>query len=198
VRSFVIIGRTATASSDFLLDDLAGSSGRLDVLTRCVRAALLTSHGVRKDADVFLVLLGGERAPRTVRIQGETAKFLRPDERSLAVLLQKSLASHADDDATGFVDLRHGVSLSRGGVVELLPMFEGRPLYVLSEGAPDVREATLAKGAVIVLGDHTGFDEDTLAALRARGATSASLGPVSLHSDDAVCVMNNELDRRAL
>jgi tRNA (pseudouridine54-N1)-methyltransferase len=198
VRSFVIIGRTATASSEFLLNDLAGTSGRLDVLVRSVRAALLTSHGVRKDAEVFLVLLGGERAPRTVRIRGETAKFLRPDEPNLAVLLQKALASRVDDDATGFVDLRNGVSISRGGIIELLPAFDGRALYVLSEGAPDVRGAALAQNAVIVLGDHTGFDAGTLAALQAHGAASVSLGPVSLHTDDAVCVMNNELDRRAL
>ncbi len=196
MRSFVIIGRTATASSEFLLDDLAGSSGRLDVLVRSVRAALLTSHGVRKDAEIFLVLLGGDRAPRTVRFQGETAKFLRPDERSLAILLQKSLASHADDAAPGFVEVRPGVSISRGTAAALLSTFVGRPLYVLSEGAPDVRDARLAAEPVIVLGDHTGFDEETLADLRARDTISCSLGPVSLHTDDAVCVMNNELDRR--
>ncbi len=194
----MIIGRTATASSDFLLDDLAGSSGRIDVLVRSVRAALLTSHGVRKDAEMFLVLLGGQRAPRTVRIQGDTAKFLRPDERSLAILLQKSLASRADDDAPGFADVRPGISIARGDLRALFPSFLGRPLYVLSEGAEDVRDATLAKDGVIVLGDHTGFDDDTLAHLRARGAISTSLGPVSLHTDDAVSVMNNELDRRGL
>lgn len=198
MRTFVIVGRTATASSEFLLDDLAGSSGRLDVLVRCVRAALLTSHGVRKNAEIFLILLGGDRAPRTVRIDGETAKFLRPDERSLAILLQKSLASRADDDVTGFVAVRPGVSIARGGLPELLPSFGARALIVLAEGAPDVRAAALDSGAVVVLGDHTGFDELVLADLHARGAASASLGPVSMHTDDAVCVMNNELDRRGL
>ena len=195
----MIIGRTATASSEFLLDDLAGTSGRLDVLVRSVRAALLTSHGVRKDTEAFLVLLGGERAPRTVRIRGETAKFLRPDERSLAVLVQKALSSHADDPpVTGFAELRHGVAIARAGLEELLPALEGRPLYVLSETAPDVRGATIAGDPVIVLGDHLGFDPATLAMLAARGSTSVSLGPVSLHTDDAITVMNNELDRRAV
>ena len=106
----MIIGRTATASSAFLLDDLAGTRGRLAVLVRRVPAALLTSPGVRQDTAAFLVLLGGERAPRTVRIRGETAKFLRPDGRSLAVLVQKALSSHADDPpVTGFAELRHHV-----------------------------------------------------------------------------------------
>src|SRR5260370_886010 len=64
VRRFVVIGQQASASNDFSLDDLPGSSGRLDVLLRCVRAALLVSHGLRRDVVVYLVLLGGRHAPR--------------------------------------------------------------------------------------------------------------------------------------
>ena len=58
-RRFVVIGQSATASPDFSLVDIAGTSGRLDVLLRCLRAALLVSHGLRRDTVVYLVLLGG-------------------------------------------------------------------------------------------------------------------------------------------
>jgi tRNA pseudouridine-54 N-methylase len=34
VRRFVLIGQTASASGDFLLQDLPSSSGRLDALLR--------------------------------------------------------------------------------------------------------------------------------------------------------------------
>jgi tRNA (pseudouridine54-N1)-methyltransferase len=181
-----------------VIDDLPGSSGRLDVLIRSVRAALLTSHGVRKDADIFLIVGRGERAPRTIRINGETAKFLRPDERSTAILIQKTLANRADDDVEGFAELRHGIAIAHGDLTALLPSFQGRPLCVLSETAPDVRSVALPPDTVIVLGDHEGFDDSTLDLLRARGAIFVSLGPTSLHTEDAVTVMNNELDRRAL
>ena len=40
-RRFVVIGQQASASPDFSLLDLPGTSGRLDVLLRCLRAALL-------------------------------------------------------------------------------------------------------------------------------------------------------------
>lgn len=92
MRRFVIIGQRASASPDFSLNNLPASSGRLDVLLRCLRAALLVSHGLRRDTIVYLVLLGGPSAPRTLRIDSADVRFLRPDERSLAVLVQKALA----------------------------------------------------------------------------------------------------------
>ncbi|MEO5728597.1 MAG: tRNA (pseudouridine(54)-N(1))-methyltransferase TrmY, partial [Byssovorax sp.] len=44
MRRFIVIGQRATASPDFSLINLPASSGRLDVLLRCLRAALLFSH----------------------------------------------------------------------------------------------------------------------------------------------------------
>lgn len=97
VRHFAIVGQKACASEDFLLDDFPGTSGRLDVLVRCLRAALLSSHGIRRDVVVYLVLRGGPLAPRIVKVDGATVTFLRPDERSLAVTMKKVLATRADE-----------------------------------------------------------------------------------------------------
>ena len=58
MRRFVIVGQQATSSPHFSLLDLPSTSGRLDVLLRCLRAALLVSHGLRRDAVAYLVLLG--------------------------------------------------------------------------------------------------------------------------------------------
>src|SRR5579859_1995937 len=110
MRRFVILGQTAQASPDFRLDDLPGTSGRLDVLVRCVRAALLISHGVRQDAIVYLVLCGGEAAPRVLRVVGAAVRFLRPDERSLATLLKKALAERSEGEEERFVEVRPGIS----------------------------------------------------------------------------------------
>ncbi|MDP9002115.1 MAG: tRNA (pseudouridine(54)-N(1))-methyltransferase TrmY, partial [Myxococcota bacterium] len=95
MRRFVIIGRSAIASDDFLLEDIPGTGGRLDILLRCLRAGLLVSHGIRRDVVMYLVLLGGPRAPRVLRADASGLKFVRPDERSLATLAKKALASHA-------------------------------------------------------------------------------------------------------
>lgn len=195
MRRFVVVGQRATASPDFLLVDLPGTSGRLDVLLRCVRAALLVSHGVRRDTVVYLVLLGGPRAPRTLRVEGEAVRFLRPDERHLAKTVQKALATPSDRE--GFVPIRAGIALADGGLEAVLADLGPMTPYVLEEGATDVREVPFdAPAPVFFLGDHLGFDDVTRARLASVSATAVGVGPVSVHADDAVVIVCNELDRR--
>jgi tRNA (pseudouridine54-N1)-methyltransferase len=197
MRSFVIIGQTATASADFRLDDLPGSSGRLDVLLRCIRAALLVSHGVRPHVSVYLVLRGGPRAPRVLRIDSNSAKFIRPDERSLALVVQKTLAAAPEELSNDFVELRPGIALARGDLERVLTDLSGAALYLLEEGAPDIRGVGPSERAAYFIGDHLGFGAGDVERLRALGATALSIGPVSLHSDDVVAVLSNELARLA-
>lgn len=198
MRRFVVIGQRATASPDFSLSDLPSSSGRLDVLLRCLRAAFLVSHGLRRDTVVYLVLLGGPSAPRTLRIDGASVRFLRPDERSLAVTVQKALAEPAE--GTGFVTVRPGIAVAAGGLSAVMNDLElAAPLafFVLEEGAPDLRDAPLAgPDPVFFFGDHLGFHEASRARLSELGATAVGLGPVSVHADDAVVLVAHELDRR--
>jgi tRNA (pseudouridine54-N1)-methyltransferase len=199
MRRFVVIGQKASASDDFSLDDLPGTSGRLDVLLRCVRASLLVSHGLRLDAVVYLLLLGGPCAPRILRIAGAEAKFIRPDERSLATLAKKVLASRADAGAEGFVEVKPGVALARGGLDAILADVGHGPRYLLEKGAPDLLEADGHDmgDASFFLGDHLGIDAPGRARLLAAGAVPVGLGPVSLHAEDAIAVVSNQLDRRA-
>ena len=193
--SFVIVGARATAGPDFRLDDLPATSGRLDVLLRCVRAGLLFSHGVRRDVAVYLVLLGGPAAPRALRFTGEDVRFLRPDERSLAVLAQKSLA--APRAGRGFVAVRPGVAVADGGLDAVLDDLGDAGLWLLDEGGDDLRDADLrAAPRAFLLGDHTGLDPAARAALDHRPVRRVRVGPVSLHADDVVAVVTNELGRR--
>jgi tRNA (pseudouridine54-N1)-methyltransferase len=197
MRRFVIIGQKATASDDFLLEDVPGTSGRLDVLLRCVRAALLLSHGLRRDVVVYLVLLGGSRAPRVLRFDAAAAKFVRPDERSLATLVRKALASGHDVRAGEFLDARPGISVMSGGLEGAIADLGDATPYVLDEGAPDIRElAQLGRDSAFFLGDHLGFDDATRAQLAAIGARPISVGPMSLHAEDVIAIVSNELDRR--
>jgi tRNA (pseudouridine54-N1)-methyltransferase len=199
VRRFVFIGRDAIASEEFLLDDLAGSSGRLDVGLRCVRAALLVSHGLRRDVVVYLVLGGGPLAPRSLRIRGAEARFLRPDERSLAVLAKKALASRADESGDAFVDVRPGIALARGGLAAVTAELGSAVPYVLEQDAPDIRgvpDRDLADAAFFV-GDPGGFDDTMCGHLAAIGASPIAVGPVGIHAEDAIAIVSNEIDRRA-
>jgi tRNA (pseudouridine54-N1)-methyltransferase len=195
MRRFVVIGQRAHTSADFSLDDLPGSSGRLDVLLRCARAALLVSHGLRQDTLVYCVLGGGARAPRTLRLDGATARFVRPDERSLALLAHKALAAPASGPE--FVEVRPGVSVADGGLEWLLPQLGEGGAFVLEEGARDVRRvADFGPHPLFFVGDHLGFEAGARATLSRFGVTPVGVGPVSVHAEDALTLVVNELDRR--
>jgi tRNA (pseudouridine54-N1)-methyltransferase len=194
MRRFVIVGQRATGAPTFLLDDLAGTSGRLDVLLRCLRAALMVSHGLRRDAVVYLVLLGDPESPRALRFTGADAKFLRPEERALAVLVKKVLAAPA---TASFTEVRPGIAMAAGGLDAVVADIGPTSWLLLEEGAPDVRDAAIAGDVTVLVGDHLGFDAATRARIAALGAVAVGLGPVSLHAEDAVAVVSNEMDRRA-
>ncbi len=167
------------------------------MLLRCIRAALLVSHGLRTGVRVYLVLRGGSQAPRVVRIDGNSAKFIRPDERSLALVVQKTLAASPDALGSDFVELRPGVALARGDIDCVLADLNGAALYVLAEGAPDIRDAHVREDAAYFIGDHAGFAARDVERLQTLDATALSIGPISLHSDDVVAVLSNELARLA-
>lgn len=198
MRRFVVIGRTATASGDFSLEDLPSSSGRLDILLRCLRAALLISHGLRRDVVVYLLLEGGPLAPRVLRVDGAAVKFIRPDERALALLVKRALATDVPLGAQRFTALKPGLALANGGLDCVIADLGGAVPYVLEEGAPDFRDAGVTQAdKAFFIGDQLGFAPETRAALANIGALPVSVGPTSLHSDDVVVLISNELDRHA-
>jgi tRNA (pseudouridine54-N1)-methyltransferase len=199
VRNFLIVGQKASSTEDFILDDLPGTSGRLDVLVRCLRAAMLSSHGLRRGVVVYLLLLGGPLAPRVVRVDGAAVLFLRPDERSLAVRMKKVLASRDDEHApAAWCTARPGFAVARGGIDRVLADVDDAVPWILDEDAPDLRaEPGLAAAhGLFVIGDHLGIPAEIVSRLDALGARRISVGPVSVHADDVVALVTNELDRR--
>jgi tRNA (pseudouridine54-N1)-methyltransferase len=194
VRRFVVIGQKAIASPEFSLDDIPGTSGRLDVLLRSLRAALLVSHGLRRDTIAYLVLLGGPRAPRTVRIDGAAIRFVRPDERCLASMVKKAL--ERDTPGGAFVDVRAGLAVADAGLDAVLADAGVTTAYVLEEGAADVRDVAIdARAPLFFVGDHLGFDHATRTRIASMGAIPIAVSPLSLHADDAITLVSNELDR---
>jgi tRNA (pseudouridine54-N1)-methyltransferase len=196
MRRFVVVGRMAHASAGLLLDDIPGTSGRVDVLLRCVRAALLVSHGLRRDVVVYLVLGGDASGSRAVRIDGARAQFLRPDERSLALTVKKSL-ERSLPVGSAFDDVRPGIAVAAGGLEAVLADLPIAPAYALDETGTDIRQENFdPRDVTLFVGDHLGFDDATRGRLGGLGVRSLSVGPTSLHAEDAIAVASNEMDRR--
>lgn len=193
MRRFVVVGHKAATFPDFKLDDLAGSAGRLDILLRCVNSAFFLSHGIRRDAEIFLVLQGEPNPPRTVRISGAEVRYLNPDERSTGALVRNALIKAGE----GEVRASPGIYVSRSSFQEVIDDLAGKSAIVyLREDGQDVREQGFGTDVTFVLSDHqdlTAAEEEIL--LRHRPAV-VKLGPLSYHADHCIVLMNNELDRR--
>ena len=187
MRTFAVVGHLAPTGDGFTLDDLPGSAGRMDILCRCVNAALSISHGVRRDAGIHLILLGPPSPPKDLLLQGSAVKSLSPDERSTAALLRKALALPVGDS---FRESTPGILVRRGGLAGLV----GEGGYaVLSEDGQDIRTIPdLPTG--FILSDHMDFTPEEEEVLS--GLPRISVGPRVLHADQATTVLQNELDRR--
>ncbi|MDD2438755.1 MAG: tRNA (pseudouridine(54)-N(1))-methyltransferase TrmY [Methanosarcinaceae archaeon] len=193
MRDIVIIGHKAKTSSDFSLNDLPGAAGRMDILCRCVSSALFLSFGMRRDVNVHLLLLGEPDPGKIIRFEGQYLRYLNPDERSSASLINKALKKEVSN-----LEVRStpGVWIRRGEFKTLLDEFEGRALYYLREDGEDIRK--VAEGfsdPVFILGDHTGVREEEEAQLLKAGAKIISVGPLSLHSNHCISLIHNEMDR---
>ena len=159
----------------------------MDVLCRCVNATLFLSHDLRRDAECLLVLLGGQKGPKTVRFTGSEIRSLSPDERSAGALIKKALAIPCGSE---FREAAPGVFVRNGGLERLLAE---HPFAVLDEKGTDIRTVQEMPKAFL-LSDHQNFTEAEEALTK--DAPRYSVGPVCLHADHTITVISNEMDRR--
>lgn len=191
LKEFIIIGHKAV-TTPFSMNDLAGAGGRMDILCRCVNAALFLSHDLRKNVRVYLVLKGGA-PPRIVRFNGSSMKYLNPDERSAASLIRKSL----EKQAHGFwTESTPGVSIRTGDFGDLLGELKKKITYLRENGA-DIRQNPFDKDSdlLFVLGDHIGLTDDEEALIMEQEHEIVSVGPLSLHAEHCIVLLQNEMDR---
>jgi len=84
LRRFVIVGTRAMAKGKLPLNDLAGGAGRMDVLIRALMSSILTSHGIRKDVEFTMILLGGPGPARRIKFVSNELKGIHAEERAVA------------------------------------------------------------------------------------------------------------------
>jgi tRNA (pseudouridine54-N1)-methyltransferase len=187
MRTFAVVGHLARTDATFPLEDLPGFGGRMDLLCRCVRSSLFLSHGLRRDTECRLLLLGPPDPPRIVRFSGERVRSLSPDERSAGSLMKKALFLPAGDL---YRESTPGVEVRRGTLPDLL---DGGPWAVLDEKGDDLRKEKHPP-ACFLLSDHRDFTPEEEGFIS--GLPRYSVGPRALHADDAITLVQNELDRR--
>jgi len=190
-RVFLVVGHKVRTDGRFSLNDLSGSTGRLDILLRVINSAFLLSNGIRRDTELFLVLNGEPEPPVTIRLEGESLKYLNPDERSTGALIRQALLTEREEKKE--VRSTPGIFVSVRGYEEVVPELrkDRVPVHLHENGTP-VREAEIPENAFFVLGDKYDLTPEELEALGE--PLTISLGPLPLHTDHCVTILNNELD----
>ncbi|MCZ7385720.1 MAG: tRNA (pseudouridine(54)-N(1))-methyltransferase TrmY [Candidatus Methanoperedens sp.] len=189
MKDFIIIGHKAV-TAPFSLNDLPGAAGRMDILCRCVNAALFLSHDLRRDVRVYLVLKGEPAPPKLICFNGAEVRYLSPDERSAASLIKKALEKNAQDFWT---ESMPGVSIRKGELGDLLSELNRKITYLREDGE-DVRGKSFEE-PLFVLGDHLGVTDDEEKLIEAYKNEIVSVGPISLHADHCIVILHNEMDR---
>lgn len=192
MKDFMIIGHKAVTES-FSLNDLPGAAGRMDILCRCVNAALFLSHDLRRDVRIFLILKGEPSPPKLIRFDGSAVRYLSPDERSAASLIKKALEKNVQDFWT---ESTPGVSIRKGDLEDLLKELDKKIIYLREDGE-DIRAKKFEEhfDLLFVLGDHLGLTGDEEKLIEGYDPEIVSVGPLSLHADHCIVLLHNEMDR---
>ena len=195
LRRFAIIGHRAPSSGKINLNDLAGSSGRLDVLARAVNTALFLSHGIRDDSQVILHLLGGPGPARRIFFDGGSVRGLHPDERAIAGQIGRALKEPVP--AIGQKSELHSGFWHSGGTIEQT-LAEWRKeevtIFVLDAEGQDVSELKNAQQPLgFILSDDQPFSETDLHIVN--DELRLSLGKQWLQGHVCISIIHHVLDQ---
>jgi len=135
MRRFAVVGHRAMSKGKLPLNDLASGAGRMDVLIRALMACLLTSHGLRRDTQVVLHLMGGPGPPRRIKFDGNTLKGLHAEERSIAGTIAKVIATPLPPIGH-WQPITAGITHSGGDLGFTLREWSNGPTVVLDAEAP--------------------------------------------------------------
>ncbi len=204
MRRFIVIGHRAVSTGDFNLNDLPGSGGRIDILTRCVNSSFFISHDLRRDVELYLIFLGGDAAPKTLRLVGDELRYLNPDERSTGALLRNALVKAVEADRTGgletSVELNStpGIYVSNKSFEDVVKgCAEKSEIVYLKEDGQNITDLDLSKTGqdlTFVLGDDKGMTDEEEKILAPYSPVTVSLSPTVLHADHCIILVHGELD----
>lgn len=190
MRQFIVLGHEAPTTADWSLEDLSGA-GRLDVLCRCVGAAVFLSHGIRENVRVHLVLDDAY----TLRFDSDTLRRLYPDERTIAARIRDALDQREAAIGHQPAEVSPGMALYRFGFEATLDAVadDGTVVQLHAEGMP-LPEASPPSDPVFVLSDHEDFTAREAELLAERAEQRLRVGPETLHADQTITVAHNWLD----
>ncbi len=187
--SFLLKASTAHTAPDFDLRQVASTSGRLDIICRCIQAAFIGPTGTRPDVEFKAILEGQPRPPLALKLSSNQLRDLPPDEEAIASWIFNAMQSDSGSN---------GIALSRESfekAVRSLRSSEKTLFYLHEEG--DDLESLNSRGfseVGFILGDQTGLDVPSEKFLDGLEIPRVSIGPRSYLSSSCIVFVNSFLD----
>jgi len=164
MRTFILHTRQARTDSNFNIEDLPGSGGRMDLVARCITASLWLSHAIRPDVKIYVVLNGPPNPPVTILFDGGAIQKVSTDERTTALWIKKALM---EDFGKEWHTFRPGILVARKSLQEIVKELKDQNIYVLHENGTNISDVKIKENPVFLLGDHIGIpDKDEKFVLR--------------------------------
>ena len=193
-RRFAIIGHRAQSSGKLNLNDLAGSSGRIDVLARAVNTALFLSHGIRDDSEIILHLEGGPGPVRRIGFIGQAIRGVHPDERAICGHLNKALKNPVTPIGVQ-QEIHSGLWHSGGSIKQTISEWErsGTKIYVLdAKGILFDPNLHNSESVGFILSDDQPFTDQENKSLE--NFERISLGEKWLQGHSCIAIIHHQLD----
>jgi tRNA (pseudouridine54-N1)-methyltransferase len=196
-KNFIIIAHRAVSDGSINLKDLCGASGRWDGIARSITSTLFLSHDMRRDTSLHVLLMGPGDPPKILSIDGGRVKYLNPDERACSALMKKNLGIKIGEQTGRSVLTSPGIRITRGDLSTLLSRLGGKSI-LLNEGGIPLRESGIERymneRVNFILSDDQEFRESELEIISNSCNLEVSLGPLSLHSYQAIIVIHHYFD----
>ena len=187
---FYVKSTKGKTSKDINIEDLPGSAGRLDIISRCINSALWLSNSMRRDVIFHTVLHGEPNPPVYIRIEGEKLRKVQPDERNISIFLKKAIERLVPERET---ESTPGIFVSRKSFEQLIEENAGRRFFLLSEdGSPisDIDKDLLKEDVFFILGDKEDLADDEIKVLEKYNAVRVSLGRKPYLASHCITVVN--------
>jgi len=189
MRAFLVVGHKFRG--DINLNDLPGS-GRIDVIARCINAAIFLSHNIRRDVLFFSYF---PKINVRLRIDSSRVKYLNPDERSTGALIRNAILKIGDEE----VKSSPGFYIKRAKFEDVLNEIANiGKIYYLREDGKDIRDVKFPADSSFVLSDSVNMSVDEEKLVEKFAHKIISVGPKSILSSHTISIVHNELDRRSL
>ncbi len=182
ILRFIIVLPRVPADGSFLLKDLPGSGGRVDILCRCLAACFDWAPEKWPAEELELVAI----LSHTVRLVFKNPGLPRPvGERAWAQIIKDSLEGHPPK----YVTVDHATV--EDTLEELTDQPESR-VWVLDEDGIPITSVNVWECATqnsFMLGDHKGFDSRVQKAIGEFDLKHISLGAVTYLSSHCIATV---------